>query len=138
MDLMKMQRMLAEQSGNKFCSICGTPFTPYNSRQQTCGAPDCQKAHHAEYMKTRAARLKEKDIEAWRKYHREAQAKSRAKKRERIKRDKELKRLQKKWEKQAEFDEMVRTDGLNYGERQKKKTLDMIPKIDVNIGGEKE
>lgn len=130
MDLQKLETILTEQSGNRFCCICGTPFKPYKGNQKTCGAPECQKALHAEYMKDRAKRLKEEDIDAFRKYHREAQAKSRAKKKERIRRDKELRRLQKKWEKRAEFDEM---DKDNYGDRQKQKTLDMIPKIDVNM-----
>lgn len=137
MDLYQLETILTEASDNKFCCICGTPFKPYNSRQKTCGAPACQKEQRAEYMRSRAKRLKEKDIEAWRKYHREAQAKSRAKKRERIKRDRELRRLQERWKKQADFDEMVKTDGINYGEKQKQKTLEMIPKIDVNLKGDK-
>ena len=132
MDLQKMQEMLSEQSGNKFCVICGTPFKPYRPKQKTCGAPECQKALHAEYMKDRAKRKKAEDIEAWRKYHREAQKKSRDKKRDRVKRDKQLKQLQDRWEKQAEFDKM---DKDNYGERQRQKTLESVPKIDVTMGG---
>lgn len=137
MDLQKLENILTEQSGNKFCVICGTPFEPHTSRQKTCGAPECQKALHAEYMKERAKRMKAEDIEAWRKYHREAQRKSRHKKRDRIKRDEQLKRIAKRWQKQEDFDKKVQEYGLNYGEVQARKILENVPKIDVTLGGNK-
>lgn len=135
MDLQKMQEMLSEQSGNKFCVICGTPFEPYRPKQKTCGAPECQKALHAQYMKERAKRQKDEDIEAWRKYHREAQKKSRGKKKNRIKRDRQLKQTAERWQKQEEFDKKVQEYGLNYGDVQARKTLESVPKIDVTMGG---
>lgn len=137
MDLQKLENILTEKSGNKFCVICGTPFEPYHTKQKTCGAPECQKALHAEYMRERAKRKKEEDIEAWRKYHREAQKKSRHKKKKRIKRDEQLKRTAKRWQKQEDLDRKVKEYGLNYGEVQAQKILEKVPKIDVTLGGDK-
>lgn len=135
MGLSELEQILSAESGSKFCPICDTPFTPHNSRQKTCGAPECKREWHNKYMRERTKRLQQEDRELWRKYHRDAQRKSRAKKKERIERDAELKRLQKSWERQAEFDRKIAEYGLDYGSVQAQKILEKVPKIDVNLGG---
>lgn len=135
MELQCLEAILSKTSGNKFCPICGTPFKPYHSRQRTCGAPECKRQWRNQYMRDRTKRQRAEDLEGWRKYHREAVRKSRAKKREMRNRDAQLKQLAKKWEKQAEFDRKVTEYGHCYGEVQKQKILATVPKIDVNLGG---
>lgn len=135
MDLTGLERILSKTSGNEFCPICGTPFKPRNRRQKTCGAPECKRLWHNKYMRERSKRMQEEDRELWRKYHREAQKKTRAKKKKLIDRDSELKELSKNWERQVEFDKKVREYGINYGEVQARKTLATVPKIDVTMGG---
>ena len=137
MELTGLEAILSSESGNKFCPFCGTPFKPYNSRQITCGAPECKRLQHNQYMKERTKRLREEDIELWRKYHREATAKSRAKKKKLIERDAQLKDIAERWKRQFDLDKKVSEYGINYGEIQKRKTLDTVPKIDVNLGGTK-
>lgn len=133
MDLESLENILTTSSGNKFCPYCGTPFKPYHSRQRTCGSPECQRLAHNEYLRDRTKRQREADVDHWRKYHREAQRKYRAKQKERYKRDQQLKELSERWERQEESDKRVY--GIDYGERQKQKTLVSIPKIDVTLGG---
>ena len=135
MELHGLETILSEISGNKFCPICGTPFEPYNSRQITCGAPDCKRQWHNQYMRERTKRQREEDLEGWRKYHREAVRKNREKKREARRRESQLKRLSEQWEKQADFDRKVSEYGLQYGEGQRQKILATVPKINVNLGG---
>ena len=135
MDLTGLEQILSETSGNEFCPICGTPFKPRSKRQKTCGAPECKRQWHNKYMRERSKRMQEEDIELWRKYHREAQRKTRAKKKKLIDRDSELKKLSKDWERQEEFNKKVSEYGINYGEMQARKTLASIPKIDVTMGG---
>ena len=137
MEIEKLTEILSEESGNKFCVICGTPFTPRSKRQKTCGAKECQRLFHNEYMKKRKERMKAQDLELWRKYHREAEKKRRDNKRRRIMRDAELKKIEERWRKQAEFDKKVSEYGHRYGEVQAQKILATVPKIDVNLGGEK-
>lgn len=140
MDLTTLTSILSRESGegHKFCCICGTPFKPYHSRQKTCSSPDCRRQAHNAYMRDRRKRLIEKDPEAWRKYRREAMRRYRGKKRELIARDRQLKELEKHWQRQAEFDRKISEYGMEYGERQKMKTLASVPKIDVNLEGRKD
>lgn len=135
MDLTSLQKILTEESGNKFCPICGTPFKPRNSRQKTCGAPDCKRLWHNQYNRERTKRLRAENIETWRKHHRDATRRSRAKKRQRVERDAQLKRMGEDWEKQADFDEFVSKHGHEYGKLSTEKVLARVPKIDVNLGG---
>jgi hypothetical protein len=86
-------------------------------------------------MRERAKRLREEDIDLWRKYHREAVRKCRAKKRERIKRDAQLKQIEEGWEKQADFDDFITAHGHEYGKLSAEKVLAKVPKIDVTLGG---
>lgn len=135
MELHGLETILSEISGNKFCPICGTPFKPYHSKQITCGTDECKRQWHNQYMRERTKRQREEDLEGWRKYHREAVQKSREKKREARKREAQLKRLSKQWERQAEFDRKITEYGANYGDVQSQKILATVPKIDVNLGG---
>ena len=135
MELTGLEQILKEANGNEFCPICGTPFKPRSSRQKTCGAPDCKRLWHNQYMRERAKRLREEDIDLWRKYHREAVRKCRAKKRERIKRDAQLKQIEEGWEKQADFDDFITEHGHEYGKLSAEKVLAKVPKIDVTLGG---
>lgn len=137
MDLENLTEILSKESGNKFCPYCGTPYKPRHQRQRTCGSAECKRLHHNKYMREYSQRLKEKDIELWRKRHRDAQRRSRAKKRGLIYRDNQLKRESKEWKRQEEFDKKIQEYGLNYGEVQAKKLLEKIPKIDVTLGEKK-
>lgn len=134
MDLQELQSILTETNGSRVCPICGTPFKPYHSRQKSCGAPECKREIHNQYMRERTKRLRSENIYEWRKYHRDAQRKSREKKRKRIERDNQLRELGDKWQERSDFEKLVQEDGLRYGEVQKQKTLEKVPKINLELG----
>lgn len=134
MDLNEITKII-EESGLKVCPICGTPFTPYHGRQKTCGAEECKRKWHNQYVLDRVKRLKEKDPDAWRRYHAKANRKYRHKQKKLQERETELKQLQEKWEKQKEFDRKISEYGHEYGKRSAEKLLAAIPKIDVNLVG---
>lgn len=134
MDLTTVLKALSDE-GIHVCPICGTPFEPYHSRQKTCGAPDCRRLHHNQYVKDRVDRLKREQPEEWRAYHAKANRKYRHKQYEKRKREAELKDLQDRWEKQEEFDRRIAEYGHEYGKRSAEKLLATVPKIDVTMGG---
>lgn len=135
MNLESLEAILSEQSGNKFCVICGTPFKPRNSKQKTCGSVECQIAHKNSLERARQRRLREENPEEFRKKRREEKKREREKAKELDKRDKQLKEAQERWERIEQFDKTIADFGGNYGEYQRQKTLAMVPKIDVNLGG---
>lgn len=123
----ELQNLLSEQTGNKYCPICNTPFNPYHSRQKTCGSEDCKKAFHQEYTKNYA-----KDPEA-KKKHSEATKKWRRKKKIDKIQSENLDKIEEYWQKRAESDEKISENGLKYGELQKQKILENIPKINTEL-----
>ena len=135
MDLAEITKILSEQAEVHVCAICGTPYKQYHSRQKTCGSPECKREWHNQYQRERTKRLREENIEEWRKYHREAQRRSREKKRGLGERDAQLKDVGTRWEKQSEFDKKIAEYGHRYGEISAQKVLATVPKIDVNLGG---
>ena len=132
MNLSELEKIMAE-SGVSVCCICGTPFEPRTKRQRTCGQPDCKRIAHNEYLRERNKRLKEEDPIAFNKYHADANKKWRNKKKSMDERDKELKDLDDRWKRQAEFDRKISEYGDRYGEVSAQKTLEKIPKIDTTL-----
>ena len=46
-----------------------------------------------------------------------------------------LQELSERWEKQEQFDKKVQEYGDRYGDVQRQKTLESVPKIDTTLGG---
>lgn len=132
MNLSELEKIL-NADGVSVCEICGTPYTPRSSRQRTCGAPECKRQSHNNYLRERNRKLKEKDSASFNKYQAEANKKWRSKKRSLEKREQELNELKKHWEAQSEFDRKVTEYGDRYGEVSAQKVLATVPKIDVNL-----
>ena len=114
------------------CPVCGTPFRKSHKRQKTCGSDECKKEWKSIYQKSRVKRLREEDEEAFRKYHADAQRKSRDKKRRERGLQKSYKVIEDYWNR--EVNENIY--GLDYGKRQAERTLAAVPKIDVRMKGE--
>ena len=129
MNISELEKIIEEQTGNKVCPICSTPFNPRHSRQKTCGSPECKRAFHNEYLRERQKRLKEEDKEAFNKYHAAANKKWRKKQ----KFLEELDELQEYCKEQTILAETINLNvtGLDYGKKQIEKTLASVPKIDV-------
>ena len=125
-------------SGVNVCPICGTPYDKRYKQQKTCGTDECKRLYKNKYLRERRERLIAEDREAYNKKHADANRKYREKKRDAELVDKSYQKLQEHWERVANFDKDVAEDGFNYGKRQMEKTLAMIPKIDVNLGGAKD
>lgn len=132
MNLSELEKIL-NADGVSVCEICGTPYTPRSSRQRTCGAPECKRQSHNNYLRERSKRLKEKDPVAFNKYQAEANRKWRGKKRNFADREKELLDLKEHWESQSDFDRKISEYGDRYGEVSAQKVLATVPKIDVNL-----
>ena len=133
MDIKDLEAILSERSGNKFCPICGTPFKPRRKRQKTCGAPECKREAHNEYLREKRRFYMSEHPEEFRKYRRDAMRKYRAKKAALANRDEELKELQERWQKQADFEKDVTEHGHEYGKRSAEKVLATVPKIKVTL-----
>lgn len=133
MNLIEIEKVM-ESNGIKICPICSTPFTPYHSRQKTCGSPECMRARHNDYQRDKAKSEQSKER------HREANRKWRAKKSYLQKREGQLNEIIERTQKQVDFDNYIREHGHEYGKLQAEKTLAQVPKIDVNIDtkGEKD
>lgn len=137
MNLAELEAIM-QAEGVSVCKICGTPYTPYHSRQKTCGTEECKKEYHTLYMRTRYETADEEKAERWREQHREANRRWRHKKSALKRRAKQLDKIIERTQKQADFDEYVRKNGLNYGKLSAEKTLAKVPKINVNIEEVKE
>lgn len=127
MNFDELNQIVAKEAGVSICPICGTPFTPYHSRQKTCASEECRKAYRAEYLKERKERLMEEDIDLWRAKHAAAQRKCRHKKKRAKGLEVSYQELEDHWNGRAN-DNIY---GLDYGKRQAEKTLASVPKIDV-------
>lgn len=133
MNFDKLNEIIAKDTGLKFCSVCGTPFKANTSRQRCCGAPECQRAQHNEYLRNRRKRLMEEDADKFRAYRRDAMRKYRGKQRKKQESLENLNEAIKRYEAQENFDKYIEEHGLEYGKLQAEKTLAQVPKIDVNI-----
>lgn len=129
MNILDLEKIIEEQTGNKVCPICSTPFKPYHSRQKTCGDPECKRRYHNEYLRERTKILKDEDREAFNKYHAAANKKYRRKQ----KFLRELDELQEYMKEQTILAETIneKVTGIDYGKKQAEKTLASVPKIDV-------
>jgi DNA repair exonuclease SbcCD ATPase subunit len=134
MNLSELEKIVSD-AGINICPICGTPFDKYHKRQKTCGTEECKKEWAKQRSRKWYEKFKERDVDEYRKYHREAQKKHRDKKRRLMERDEQLEDIQKRWEKVKAFDDYVSDNGINYGKLQMEKTLASVPKIDTTIGG---
>ena len=132
MNLSEIEKIMTD-SGASLCIVCGLPFEKRNSRQKTCGSASCQRIAHNEYLRERARRLKAEDPVGFNKRRAAANKKWRNKIKALNEREKELKKLNNRWERQLEFDKKIGEYGLRYGEVSAQKTLAKVPKIDVNL-----
>lgn len=128
MDLFEfMQEVFDQSNGARICPYCGTPYAPYHSRQKTCGREECKTRHHREYTK----RWTEEKM-------RTNPEQIRASKRQYMRRKRRWEKAEQRMEKLEKYaDSIERQDDavavLNYGDRQKERTLAQVPKIDVNL-----
>ena len=130
MNFDELSEIVAKEAGVNVCPICGTPFMPRHKDQKTCATTECKRLYKNNYLKERRKRLREENLEEYRKIRAEAQRKSRRKKRQAEIADKNYEKMQNYWEEQAE--RHIETDGIDYGKKQMERTLAMIPKIDVS------
>lgn len=131
MNFNTLNEIIERETGISICPICGVPFDKYHSRQKTCGSDECKRLWHNKYFNDRRKRMLAEDPEAFRAYRREAEKKTRRKKREKEMLRRNYKKMQSYWERQ--LDKERRTDGgLDYGKKQVEKTLAQVPKIDVS------
>lgn len=135
MDYKELQRLMSETSGNSFCPICDTPFKPSNSRQRTCGDPECKRLYHNQYVRNYNRERREKFPEATREYNARMMRKYRAKKKRAEQFEENIDAIKEHWDRQTEFEKKITEYGHRYGEVQRQNILDYVPKIDV---GEKE
>lgn len=135
MNFDELSKIVAEETGQKVCVICGMPYTPRSTRQKTCGNEGCKHAWKKQYQLERMRRLREEDPDEWRRYHREAQKRSRDKHRHIDSVDTRYRQIEERYKRIEESNKNV--TGIDYGKRQAAKTLASIPKIDVNIEGGK-
>lgn len=131
MNFDELNAIIEAETNIPICPICGTPFRKYHKRQKTCGSDICKKGWKSLYQKARVMQMREEDIDAFRKYHADAQRKSRHKKKKIDGLTESYRAIEEYWNK--ERNENVY--GLDYGKRQAAKTLASVPKIDVNLKG---
>lgn len=125
-----LDEIIAKNTDLHFCAICGTPFRPYHRRQKTCGTEECKRAWNNMRYSNRRKRLLSENPEEFRAYRREAERKSRRKKRNTKLADDNYQKLESYWLNKA--DRRIETDGLEYGKKQAERTLASVPKIDVS------
>lgn len=129
-----LDEIVARNSMVNICPICGTPFRKFHSRQKTCGAEECKRLWRCRYYERRRKKKLAEDPEAFREYRREAEKKTREKKKEKEMMRKNYGKMQSYWERQLDKELKIRDaeDGNSYGKKQVEKTLAQVPKIDVS------
>ena len=129
-----LDEIIRKNTDLHFCPICGTPYRPYHRRQKTCGDEECKRVWRNRYYEKRRRSKLAEDPEAFRAYRRDAEKKTREKKKEKEMMRKNYKKMQSYWERQLDKDLKVRDaeDGRSYGKKQVEKTLAQVPKIDVS------
>lgn len=137
MNLEEIEKLMSD-AGIHLCDICGVPFEPKTQRQRTCGSPQCKEEYHRRYVAEYNRRRRRENPEVVRRYNAAKMREYRAKKKAAEIREKQLKDLADRWERQAEFDRKVAEYGHRYGEVSAQKVLATVPKIDVNLEGRKD
>ena len=130
MNFDELNEIVAKEAGVYICPICGIPYEKYHSRQKTCGTDECKRLWHNRYVDARRKEMREIDVEAYREYRREAQRKSRQKKRKAKVAEMNLEKIASHWVNKN--DRVLETGGHEYGKKQVEKTLASVPKIDVS------
>lgn len=133
MNLNDLKQKIAEKDGLLVCPICGLPVHPYHRRQKTCGDPECVKRYHMQYVRDYNRRRRAERPEAVREYNKLKMRMYRRQKRDKQDRDRQLAEVERRWDRQIEFERKIAEYGYRYGEVQKQKTLDSVPKINVNM-----
>ena len=132
MNFDELNEIIAREAGINICPICGTPFEKYHSRQKTCGTDECKRLWRNKYFDERRRRLLAENPEEFRAYRREAERKTRRKKRNKEAMRRNYKKMQSYWERQIDVKEHRIDGGLDYGKKQVEKTLEQVPKIDIS------
>lgn len=127
MDFSELTKILNSEHGIKCCPICAMPFTPYNSRQKTCGDPECMRIYHNKYVSEYNKRARKENPEVYRKYKRDQMRKYRRKQNA----EERLEEAETYWKNRENVNDHI--TGEDYGKRQAEKILASVPKIDVNI-----
>ena len=135
MNFDELNAIIEREAGVSICPVCGVPFDKYHSRQKTCGSDECKRMWHNKYFRDRRKRLLAEDPEAFRAYRREAQRKTRQKKRKAKVAEATYEKLATYWV--NKHDRVLETGGHEYGKKQVEKTLAQVPKIDTRIGEKK-
>lgn len=135
MNFDELNEIVAKEAGVNICPICGIPYEKYHSRQKTCGTDECKRLWHNKCLREHRKRKYEEDADAFRAYRREAQRKSRRKKRKTEVANENYQKLESYWIDKA--NRRIETDGLEYGKKQMERTLAQVPKIDTRIGDKK-
>lgn len=135
MRLEELTKILNEEAGISVCPICATPFTPRNSRQKTCGCPECKKKYHNQYVAENSRRKREENLEEARRYARETMRRHRHRKKNKGNAERRLNEAAEYWKDRDKINERI--TGEDYGRRSAEKTLAGVPKVDVNIREEK-
>lgn len=135
MNFDELNAIVAKEAGVNICPICGIPYEKYHANQKTCGTDECKRLWHNRYMSERRKKMYAEDADAFREYRREAQRKSRRKKRNAKVAEMNYEKLASHWVNKHE--RVLETGGHEYGKRQVEKTLAQVPKIDVNLGDKK-
>lgn len=132
MNFDELNEIIAREAGINICPICGTPFEKYHSRQKTCGTNECKRLWRNRYFEERRRRMLAENPEEFRAYRREAERKTRRKKRNEEVMRRNYKKMQSYWERQIDVKERKIDGGLDYGKKQVEKTLEQVPKIDTS------
>ena len=133
MNFDELNEIVAKEAGVNICPICGTPFEKYHARQKTCGTDECKRLWRNKYFEERRRTLLAENPEEFRAYRREAERKTRKKKRNEELMRRNYKKMQSYWERQVDIKEREVGGDIDYGKRQMEKTLQQVPKINVDI-----
>ena len=125
-----LNEIIEREAGVSICPICGIPYDKYHKNQKTCGTDECKRLWHNRYLEERRKKMLAENPEEFRAYRREAQRKTRQKKRKTKVADGNYQKLENYWLDKA--NRRIETDGLEYGKKQAERTLASVPKIDVS------
>lgn len=130
MNFNTLNEIIEKEAGVSICPICGIPYEKYHRNQKTCGTDECKRLWHNRYQEERRRKMLAEKPDEFREYRREAQRKTRQKKRKAKVVDGNYQKLENYWIDKA--NRRIETDGLEYGKKQMERTLADIPKIDVS------
>jgi succinate dehydrogenase/fumarate reductase flavoprotein subunit len=133
MNFEELDEIIRKETELSICKVCGTPFTPYHSRQKTCGAEECKRIWNAKRVNNYRKKKSEESPEEWRMKRRTATTRYRAKKRAAEKHEEKLQEIEEHWKEFEEHEDRI--TGLDYGKRQMERTLALVPKINIDLGG---